>query len=154
MLLGLLNVRFVTSEFDLNTPDLEYKGQVDETRLYENRKAMPRLWVEPDAESGELEIVPLDSIRWQPERIEADATGPGRVVLSEIDYPGWRVWVDGKPGLIEKYAGVLRSVKLGAGTHRVLFEFHPDTVYAGLAIGIFGWLILGLGWFWKRRQGS
>ncbi len=28
-LLGLLNVRFVASEFDLNTPDLEYKGQVD-----------------------------------------------------------------------------------------------------------------------------
>ncbi len=86
---------------------------------------MPRLWVDPDAENGEAEIIPLDPISWQPERIEADATGPGRVVLSEIDYPGWQVWVDGKPGLIEKYAGVLRSVKLGAGTHRVRFRISP-----------------------------
>ena len=101
-----------------------------------------------------MKIVPLNPISWQPERIEAEATGPGRVVLSEIDYPGWRVLVDGKPGLIEKYAGVLRSVKLGAGTHRVLFEFHPDTVYAGVALGIFGWLLLGLGCIWMRRQGS
>ena len=31
-LLGLLNVRFIASAFDLITPDLEYKGQVEETR--------------------------------------------------------------------------------------------------------------------------
>jgi uncharacterized membrane protein YfhO len=91
----------------------------------------------------------VDSWAWAPNAITATATGPGRVVLSEIDYPGWTVVVDGKPAALETAHDVLRSTSIPEGTHQLTFEFEPRTVFIGLAVGICGLVILG--WMvWRR----
>jgi len=141
--LGLLNVRFVAAEFDLNVEGLAPRARFGETRVYENLLARPRAWVQPDTAAFSPEIRPV-ALRWQPNRVEITAEGPGYLVLSEIMYPGWRAWVDGQPAEVQPFAGLLRMVRLGPGTHTVLFAFYPVSVYLGL-----GLFLVGL-WGWRR----
>ncbi|MBI4316559.1 MAG: hypothetical protein HY679_11540 [Chloroflexi bacterium] len=125
-LLGELNVRFVVSEFDLRGGGFILRMQIGRTRIYENIR-----------DRGRVSAGALTS--WSPNRIEylVSAEGDGRAILSEVWYPGWRAWVDGKPATIE-HAGLFRAVTAGAGAHRVVFEFWPLSVYVGAALSMIG----------------
>ncbi len=123
--LGLLNVRFVASEFDLHAPHLEAVRRFGETRLYRNTCVLAPAWVQPpDAPPGKDAIpLPEAAVQWTPNRITVQAEGPGLLVLSEVAYPGWQVRVDGLPAPLLTPAGVLRGVLLPAGRHEVVFVY-------------------------------
>jgi hypothetical protein len=145
--LGRLNVRYVLSEFDLVSDDLIFQTQVDTTRIYENRKFLPRAWVQK-TNDGLGENWAAASIQiWEPNRIEIKAYGPGLLVLSEIYYPGWRVLVDNQQTELQTYDQIFRAVELAPGPHEIELEFRPVSVYAGL--GLFGW---GVGWIIFRHK--
>ena len=138
--LGWMNVKYVTSEFEINGSAFNLLATYGNTRLYENNRALPRAWVQPvDGQMGE-NIRAVDSLTMTPDRIGVQARGPGLLVLSEVDYPGWEVLVDGRSAHKEVVAGLLRGVKLSPGEHQVEFVFRPLSVYLGLALGSFGWL--------------
>lgn len=140
-LLGLLNVRFVVSEFPLQTSGFVLKQTFDRTRIYENTLARPRAWTP----TGEAEIQV-----WSPNRIRVRATGPGQLTLSEIAYPGWQATIDGRHANIETVEGILRAVSLTEGSHIIVFEFHPRSVYIGAGLTAVGLLaLLGL-WRWAK----
>ena len=146
VLLGEMNVRFVLSEFDLkgNGPapstrfasgqglsaaeGFELLTQIGSTRIYENTQDDGRV------RGGTLTY-------WSPNRIVAAATGPGRVVLSEVWYPGWVARVDGAPVEVER-AGPFRAVMVSDGEHEIVFEFRPPALYWGLALSVAAWLIV------------
>jgi uncharacterized membrane protein YfhO len=71
-------------------------------------------------------------------------------VLSEIHYPGWKVTVDGKNQNIEPAYGLLRSVNLLEGDHKVVFYFQPIGVYCGLGLAVTGWLLAA--WQISRKR--
>jgi hypothetical protein len=130
--LGLLNVKFLVSTIPLEADGIQLVKTFGEVKIYENRLVKPRAWLE----GGEAEIT-----FWSPDRIELESQGTaGRLVLSEIMYPGWQAWVDGNPVPVETYDGILRSVNLSSGTHKIVFEFHPLSVYIGTAIAGVGWV--------------
>jgi ABC-type proline/glycine betaine transport system permease subunit len=135
-LLGLLNVRYVLAEYDLPVEGLLLRSLFGQTRVYENLASLPRAWLEPVNSTETIRSV--DLVSWKPGRIEVNAVGTGTLVLAEIDYPGWRVWVDGAAGRIEPAEGLLRSVQIGPGDHRVVFVFYPTMVYLGLVLWIIG----------------
>jgi hypothetical protein len=57
----------------------------------------------------------------------------GLLVLSEVDYPGWQVRVDGQPAQVLRADTTLRAVCLPAGSHTVRFDFRPrDLVVGGI----------------------
>jgi len=58
----------------------------------------------------------------------------GLLVLSEVDYPGWQVKVDGQPAQVLRADTVLRAVCLPAGSHTVRFEFAPRDLMIGAVI--------------------
>lgn len=130
VLLGRLNVRFVVAEFEVEAVGLTLVQQFGRTRVYENTLARTRAWVE-DA----LGARPV-SVTWTPNRLEAEASGPGRLVLSELAYPGWQVWVDGQRAPLLNVDGLFRGVDLSTGSHRVIFAFRPMSLYGGG--GLFG----------------
>lgn len=146
-LLGKLNVRYVAAEFDLSSPDLVQAAVFGETRIYENEKAYPRAWVKM-----ENAIMPAEVLDIQPNHIRLQANGPGRLVLSEMMYPGWGVKVDGEVEKIETVDGLFREVEIAAGEHEVVFSFRPRSVYAGCGIGLAAWMIAGLYFFFSRRK--
>jgi hypothetical protein len=66
--------------------------------------------------------------------IEADLSAPGYLVLTEANYPGWRVRVDGEEREIVTADLLFRAVRLEAGQHHVVFTFQPQTLRVGTAL--------------------
>jgi len=148
MRLGWLNVRYVISEFEVNRSGLELMARFGETRIYENEFFYPRAWIQSTGNVVSTITRPAQILVWQPNRVLLQPQGPGWLVLSEMDYPGWEVHVDGQPGKIEKISGIFRSVKLDPGFHRVEFTFRPQSILLGAflsflaCLGIFAYMII------------
>jgi hypothetical protein len=137
--LGKMNVAYVLSDYPLSAPGL--KQLVEQNIfIYENSFYRPRAWVEPGDESQPWR--PVEQISWSPNRIVIQATGPGQLVLSEVEYPGWTVTSDGEAADSVLYDGLLRSVLLPEGQHQVEWVYRPTLTWIGLC----GWglLILSL----------
>jgi hypothetical protein len=62
----------------------------------------------------------------------------GLLVLTEVLYPGWRVWVDGRPATPVYTDYVLRGVWIEAGTHTVTWKYEPVSYRAGLFLSLLG----------------
>jgi hypothetical protein len=83
-------------------------------------------------------------IRFEPNRIEVEtsASQPAFLVLSEMFYPGWQAWLDGRQMKVERVDYVLRGVAVPAGKHRLEFVFRPASLRRGALCAVFGALIL------------
>jgi hypothetical protein len=142
-LLGLLNVRYVVANYPLEADGLHEWRVFGTTRIYENESWRPRAWLQNSREaSGPWKAVELT--RRTPNQIDLKATGPGFVVLSELAYPGWQVWVDDKPAEWLVVDDILRGLEVGPDDHQVVFRFQPTSVYLGLILGGSGWLWVGV----------
>ncbi|HVN55366.1 MAG TPA: hypothetical protein VMT46_13615 [Anaerolineaceae bacterium] len=152
-LLGLLNVRYLAADFEIRQPDLHLAAQFGNTRIYENPYCLPRAWVQEKNSNLGVGAKPVEILPSGPNHFRALAKGPGLLVLAEIQYPGWKVWVDGVQQPAQTVRGLLRGVELGAGGHEVVFAFEPILVPIGLGCSLAAWvgiLIWSLRW---RRSG-
>lgn len=55
--------------------------------------------------------------------VDADLPNPAILVLSEIYYPRWQVWVDDEPGEVIRANHLLRAVPLSSGSHKLVFRY-------------------------------
>ncbi|MFB3897405.1 MAG: YfhO family protein [bacterium] len=78
----------------------------------------------------------VNTIKYAPNQIKYQAIlfQPGFLVLSELDYPGWVAFVDGKPTRILKANGIFKTVFLNPGKHQVELRFIPMKFWYGLII--------------------
>ncbi len=74
--------------------------------------------------------------------IKTEVTESSFLILSDIYYPGWKVFVDGIESNIIQTNLSLRGVFLPPGKHLIKFEFHPKSFYWGLCISISAILLL------------
>jgi hypothetical protein len=76
--------------------------------------------------------------RFAPERVELACTSSGDaiVVLAEAHAPGWTVTVDGRDAPIERANLVMRGVRVGSGSHRLVFVYATPGLAAGLWIAL------------------
>ena len=65
---------------------------------------------------------------------EVSLSAPGIIVLSEIDYPGWKVSANGKTIESLRAFGLLRAVSLPRGTWTIVWEYSPKSVQMGVII--------------------
>src|SRR4051794_2416898 len=77
----------------------------------------------------------------EPDRIVIAPPGPGRLVVADLVYPGWRVAIDGRsvPALA---SGDLRAVEVPPGAKRVVWTFTPPGSRVGLAISLVSLAVL------------
>ena len=127
-LLGLLNVRYVVSAFPITNIYLNEIKHIDGTYIYENSEVLHRAWVE---DNGESFFSKVENIIIEPNKIIIDANGPGKLVLSEIDYPGWKATNNGQKMKIEPVYGILRSISLSNGKNHIEMIFKPDSLITG-----------------------
>jgi uncharacterized membrane protein YfhO len=94
---------------------------------------------------------------YKPNRIDlkSRSQGDAYLLLSELWYPGWKAYVDGKEVDILKADYLLRAINLPAGEHSVSFVYRPMSFYAGLVLTIctlFTLLILACTYY-RRNAG-
>jgi hypothetical protein len=61
---------------------------------------------------------------------------PGLLVVSQIYYPGWAAFVDGRETPVVRADYALTAVPLDTGNHTVRLAFQPSSYRIGLAISI------------------
>jgi hypothetical protein len=67
-------------------------------------------------------------------KIAANMEAPGFMVLTDVNYPGWKAYDRGKEKEILPAYGLFRAIPLEKGSHFVEFRFEPDIIYVGLVI--------------------
>jgi hypothetical protein len=67
-------------------------------------------------------------------KLVADMKAPGFLIMSEINYPGWQVFVDGTKESILTGNYLFRVVPLNTGCHDIHFIFSPPSFKIGAAI--------------------
>ena len=113
-----------------------------ETVFYRNATARPLVWYDaqvppPAYESGTNSL-----------RIASVLDQPQRLVIGQINYPGWRAYVDGKQTVIEDFDGTFLSVLAPGGAHAIEFKYRPAGFYIGLFISL-----IALAWLvWQLAQ--
>jgi len=156
-MLGLLNGKYIVSAFEMEHPRLVEIWQQGSTWIYENLDALPRAWVQDtDAQPGDGIVGEVHIDRREAGLVTAQATGPGLIVFSIPDYPGWEVSVDGMKAEKLRIAKVLIGVELESGTHQIGLKYRPKTVYWGLSISVMTWLlVIAVGFFqFKLKRGD
>ena len=79
----------------------------------------------------------------EPDRVALHVTAPchGFLVLADLDFPGWKAFVDGNPTPIYRANYAFRAVEVGPGAHDIVFSYNPWTVEFGIPLA----LLSGLG---------
>lgn len=101
--------------------------------VYENNNALPRAYI-----IDKEEIKPAIITEYTPNKVKIENTkkSKGQLVLTDTDYPGWVVSIDGQEKRIEKYDEILRSVQVNENDRSIIFEYRPKSFYMGLIITI------------------
>jgi len=110
--------------------------------LFEKEDPGPRPHALPSGPltgSGKAEITD-----YRPDRLAliADTPVPAYLFLSEIYYPGWKAYVDGKQTRILRGNYLFRVLELPEGRHSIVLEFAPWTIKAGTGITLLTALLI------------
>jgi len=146
--LGLLNVGYVVSEFELDVEDLELIKEIDGSFIYENSDYMPRAWLSGSGDRSDS-FSQVEILESSPNHLVLSANGPGSLTVSEIDYPGWQAFVDGVEATILTRQGILMGVDLHPGPHEIEFSFRPRSVAFGGVLFLIG--LIGLAASLRRK---
>jgi hypothetical protein len=101
--------------------------------------------IEGVPEGGGTEAGAAEIVEYGPEQVtvRARASRAGVLVLSDVDYPGWKAKVDGRDAPIERVDYLLRGVRLEPGPHTVEFAYEPLSWRVGLIVSVLALLALG-----------
>jgi hypothetical protein len=114
-------------------------------RLYENTTVQPRFYLENPACGG------VSVTSYTPNRIElsVDSSCDTKLLSSEVFYPGWEAYVDGKRTDIALSNGAFRTLSISSGDHRIVFQYQPKIFLIGLLITALTALTL---WYYSFRR--
>lgn len=85
--------------------------------------------------------------QYKPELVEisASADRPCWLVLTDLHYPGWQAFVDGKETTVYRANYLFRAVQLPPGNHTVQFVYSPTSYAVGLRISMAALALLNAG---------
>ena len=90
--------------------------------------------------------------------LEAKATGKNFLLLSEIYYPEWKAYVDGKEVEIIKSNYFMRGILLSEGNHKIEFKYESPKFETGKMASLGTNIIVMIGLFvtlfllWKENE--
>lgn len=107
-------------------------------------------WEDPsDGDTAEVVASRSNSVT-----IRANSVSGGRLILTDLAFPGWSVTVDGAPAETETVDEMFRGVEVPPGEHRIVWNYRPRSLYWGTMISlatVICWAILGHLRFWHPR---
>ncbi len=106
-------------------------------------------------EAGDTALDEIDVTHYRDEYVEIHTNASGRrlLVLSDLDYPGWKATVDGASVPIHRVNVAFRGVTVPAGRHVVRFAYEPMSFCVGAGLSALAALtVIGL-IVWPPRRG-
>ena len=150
--LNFLAVKYIVSSRAINVADLELLLREGDLYLYENKKAFPRAFFVRSLDRMEQELSSSGSVSYRPVgkwmdhqqaiEVEGDFPSKGYVVLSDLDYPGWKAWVNGENSGIRRVRGLFRAVRVGRGKNRIKMVYRPRHLYAAGGVSLLSFFLL------------
>lgn len=97
----------------------------------------------------------VEIVEYEPNRIalRAETASPAYLLLSELDYPGWRAYIGSREVPIARADYLLRAIALPAGRHEVAFVYRPWSFRLGAALSLVTLLALLAGAVLTRPKG-
>lgn len=154
--LRLIGVKYILSHVPLKS----YKsiGNVGTTKMYELPDSLPRLFLLPADMKTEIlnshrEVLNQAKklmgsyqikIKKIPNGYEAELYygSKAKVVLGELYYPGWRVWINGNEMPVNSIARGLIATDIEPGDHTLRFEYRPKNFFIAFKVSIISWVIV------------
>ncbi|HEV8637645.1 MAG TPA: hypothetical protein VG370_25785 [Chloroflexota bacterium] len=93
------------------------------------------------ATAGGAHYVPRGTSRLD---VEVTPTAPAYLLLSEVWYPGWRAWVDGRPVPVRRADYLFRAIRVEPGDRVVQLRFEPTAWRPALALTLLSWLAIAV----------
>jgi hypothetical protein len=130
------------------------EGKLPDGRAFdpaESALLQPGAPIIADADGGEVSVT-----TYRPQRIELQTSNQqaGFLVLSEIDYPGWRALIDGQEAAIHRTDYTLRGIAVPAGAHRIEFIYRPASFSKGVLAAALGVLMLAAAGLLMKRKSA
>lgn len=93
-------------------------------------------------------------VKYLPNEIGVKCGSPegGFLVFSEIYYPGWKAYIDGKSTKIFRANALFRAIYVPEGMHTIQLFFRPISLYIGAAITAMTFVAIGIALFYIRRK--
>lgn len=152
-----LNIKYIISPETLNDDRLMLVAD-GPRKIYQVKSAYPRAWITHDPMNLEPDnAANIDINEYTPNRIKLQVLSaePGMLNFSEIYYPGWHVYLDGKRVQLGITDELFRSLPIPAGEHQIALLFSPFIFWLGLTISGISIIILGIGlWVYAHSTGK
>lgn len=169
-LLGLLNIKYIFSPYSIDDEQLSLAGIYQNLYIYENKALLPRAFLafntSPSQQITDLKnIDPSETVLLEEDGFQIKNEGKkikpaviinyntntinvrtvsdqqAYLVLGEVFYPGWQVYLDGQKTSIVKANHLLRAVLVPPGNHIVEFKLEPPYSLTYLLITLFTLLV-------------
>jgi hypothetical protein len=110
----------------------EAAGMVDagSVLLHRDTRLLPVL--ETPAAPSQAQILHAGPLWGERLSLTVDSASGGWLVVSDIDYPGWKATVDGTPVPIVRANGLTRAIPVPPGQHAVEMAYRPDSFFSGI----------------------
>ncbi len=141
-ILRRLNVKYILAEKPLYTSGLTLITH-NHYYLYRVNNFLPRAYV--TSQSGKINDIVRITID-TPNKIMYEVTNKtsGQLTLSELYYPGWEAFDNGKKVQIIKVDTLFQGLHLPAGKHIITFIYNPLSFQTGKVISLVTGGILGI----------
>ncbi|MDP6360986.1 MAG: hypothetical protein QF473_38090, partial [Planctomycetota bacterium] len=123
--------------------------------LLEGKSEDPPRSVETTIEGEPFRALSFASYSPNKVRVNASMQKPGYLVMNEAWHPGWKCSDQtGKESEVLRANFLFRAVRLGVGSHELLFRFEPASFAFGKWTSLFGFLLAAgmASWRWFRRD--
>lgn len=130
-LLGLANVRYVVSTYQISDLNLKYVNNFDNLYVYSNLDFKPRFYFSSEIEKkiSIKKYSPNDIVLTFPTSDKEQ-----EMVISEINYPGWYAYANKTKVKINDYMTHIKSVLVPANSTMIELKFDPQSFVIGRTI--------------------
>lgn len=114
-------------------------GRREPLFLYAFQGGRPRLsWDHP----GPNDTAEIRSYMANEVRAEVDSSEGGRLILTDLQYPGWNVFIDDRVAAPLVIDGMFRGVLVPPGKHSIHWKFESSSIWIGALISLVTLLFL------------
>lgn len=146
--LDLLSIKYIlTSATDTRFRETDGFASIFSEQglvLYENKRVLPRLFL---TENGALQPESNIEVMHNTPQLAVVRTSlryESTLVFSDMIYPGWQAFLDGRRVPLASYNRALKAVSVPSGTHTVAFMYNPRSLFFGLLFTMIGGMIIAL----------